>query len=176
MPTEPALNLVSQINALSAKRSAFSPEPSRRAWWPTRRWVRGRGALLFASHAPLTLEDADTRWRVKQLELLNYELELIEPWIAGGTLTTSVTSTDHEIQAAVLQASGAYMVLPVWSGKGAQYVPGQSIATAEISFVVPGVPETMSAYEVWPGGMRLLRSHRVTGVSPCRSTISASRQ
>ena len=74
---------------------------------------------MFASHAPLTLEDADTHWRVKQLELLNFELDLIEPWIAGGTLTTSVTSTDHEIQAAVLEASGAYMVLPVWSGKGA---------------------------------------------------------
>ncbi|HEY4310113.1 MAG TPA: hypothetical protein VGN12_11735 [Pirellulales bacterium] len=164
VPTEPAPSLVGQINALSSGRPASilaGTEQTRLVAYTA--LGSGARALLFASHAPLTGQDADTRWRAKQLELLNYELELIEPWIAGGTLTTSVTSTDNEIQAAVLQASGAYMVLPVWTGRGAQYVPGHTTATAEISFVVPGVPETMSAFEVWPGGMRKLRAHRVTG-------------
>ena len=100
-----------------------------------------------------------------QLELLNLELELIEPWIASGTLTSYVNSTDHEIHTAVLQAAGTYMVLPIWRGKHAQYVPGHSMATADISFVVPGVPETIQAYEVWPGGMRKVRSERTAGVS-----------
>ncbi len=164
VPTEPAPSLTSQVNGLSGGRPVSilaGTEQTRLVAYTA--LGSGARALLFASHAPLTGQDSDTRWRAAQLELLNYELELIEPWIAGGTLTTSVTSTDREIQAAVLQTGGAYMVLPVWSGKGAQYVPGQTTATAEISFVVPGVPDTMSAYEVWPGGMRLLRSHRGTG-------------
>ena len=98
-----------------------------------------------------------------QLELLNLELQLIEPWIAGGKLVTTVTSIDKDIQAAVLQIGGAHMVLPVWSGKGAQYVPGHHAGSGTLSFVVPGVPETVGAYEIWPGGMRALLPVRVTG-------------
>jgi hypothetical protein len=164
VPTETAVTLASQMAGLSGGKTASllaGTEQTRLVAYTA--LGSGARALIFASHAPLTSQDADTRWRAAQLELLNLELELIEPWIAGGSLTTTVTSTDHEIQAAVLQVGGAYMVLPTWSGKAAQYVPGHSLATGELSFVVPGVPETMSAYEVWPGGMRKLRAVRVAG-------------
>jgi len=164
VPTEPAVNLVSQVAGLSAgqaPRILLGTEHTRLITYTA--LGAGARAILFASHAPLTSQDPDTRWRCNQLELLNLELELMEPWIAGGTLTTSVTSTDSEVHAAVLQTAGAYMLLPVWSGKGAQFVPGQTTATGEMTFVVPGVPETISAYEAWPGGMRPLRTKRVTG-------------
>ncbi len=164
IPTEPAASLVGQVARLSAgqaPRILAGTEHTRLIAYT----ALGAGArgILYASHAPLTSQDADTRWRCNQLELLNLELELMEPWIAGGTLTTSISSTDNEVQAAVLQTGGAYMLLPVWSGKGAQFVPGQTTATGEMTFVVPGVPETISAYEIWPGGMRPLRTKRVTG-------------
>ncbi len=165
IPTEPAAALTNQLAAFSAGQPATSilvgTEQTRLVAYTA--LGAGARALIFASHAPLTGEDPDTRWRAAQLEMLNYELDLIEPWIAGGMLVTSVTSTDHEVLAAVLQTGGAHLVLPVWSGRGAQYVPGHTTATAEVSFVVPGVPETTRAYEIWPGGMRALRCERVTG-------------
>ena len=117
---------------------------------------------MFASHAPLTLEDADTHWRVKQLELLNFELDLIEPWIAGGTLTTSVTSTDHEIQAAVLEASSAYMVLPVWSGKGANTYLGRASQRPRFRSSCRACRKPSAPTRCGQGACRL-RSHRVTG-------------
>ncbi|HEY1602516.1 MAG TPA: hypothetical protein VGG64_23130 [Pirellulales bacterium] len=164
VPTEPAATLVSQLVGFSAGRpvNLLAGTEQTRLVAYTALGAGARG-LIFASHAPLTGQDVDTRWRASQLELLNLELELIEPWIAAGTLVTTVSSTDNEVQAAVLQTNGAHLVLPVWSGKGAQFVPGHATATGELSFRVPGVPETMKAYEIWPGGMRLIRTLRVTG-------------
>ena len=37
------------------------------------------------------------------LELLNLELELIEPWMPGGTFTTTAASSDALVQGAVIQ-------------------------------------------------------------------------
>ncbi|MBI2823343.1 MAG: hypothetical protein HYX69_01485 [Planctomycetia bacterium] len=164
IPTEPAESLVGQITALSAgrPRSILAGNEQTRLLTFTAIGAGARG-LMFASHAPLTADDPDTRWRVKQIELLNLELDLIEPWAASGALVAFANASDPEIVTAVLQAGGANVVLPVWTGKSAQYVPGQPSTSTELSFVVPGVPETISAYEVRLGGLRPLRTRRVTG-------------
>lgn len=105
------------------------------------------------------------RDRLLTLALLNQELKLLEPllvlaepprgedWIA-----TSVA----EVKAAVLRTERGILVLPIWLGKGSQYVPGQA-AVAKLSMVVPQVPLGMQAWEVSPAEVRSLRAERVVG-------------
>ena len=44
-----------------------------------------------------------------------------------------------EVKAAVFRTEKGVLVLPMWLGKGAQYVPGQS-AAVQLSMTVPQVP------------------------------------
>ncbi len=50
----------------------------------------GSRGLLFLSRSPLSATDPDTRRRAMDLELLNLELQLIEPWAAGGAFVATV--------------------------------------------------------------------------------------
>ena len=67
-----------------------------------------------------------------------------------------------EVKAAVLRTEHGVLVLPIWLGKGAQFVPGQE-ATRGLSIVVPQVPQGMQAWEVTPGEVRSLPAVRVLG-------------
>ncbi|MEI7687814.1 MAG: hypothetical protein WCL32_22640, partial [Planctomycetota bacterium] len=65
-------------------------------------------------------------------------------------------------KAAVMRTSKGVLVLPMWQGKGAQYVPGQA-SVSKLSMVIPQIPGSMQAWEVLPGEVRGLRVERVVG-------------
>ena len=113
--------------------------------------------LLFESQSPLGAPDTDTRRRALALELLNLELSLIERWVAAGDYVTSVQGSEPEVLGGVLRADRARLLMPIWSGPGAQLVPGQS-AGRGVSLVVPGVPESNKAYQMIPGAIEPLRN------------------
>ncbi len=121
----------------------------------------GSKGLLFQSSVRLDSTDAVNRVRAAALGLLNLELDLIRPWVSGEYYGGTVDSNDPEIVGAVLATDRARLVVPLWVGDGAQCVPGQA-ATQVVSFVVPGVPETFSAYLLAPGGLQPLERKRVT--------------
>ncbi len=121
--------------------------------------VRG---LVFASHERLDAPSQSAQMRAASLELLNLELQLIEPWLAAGSLVAAVPGNRKDVFAAVLETDRATLMLPIWLGKDAQYAAGQS-AGNRLSFVVPGVAESDDAFEVSPGTMRRLTHQRVTG-------------
>ena len=83
----------------------------------------GSRGLMFASSSPLDANDTETRHRAVALQLLNLELELIEPWAAAGDFVTTGTSSEKDITAAVLRVERARLLLPVWYSPGAQCVP-----------------------------------------------------
>lgn len=122
----------------------------------------GSRGLLFESQSPLSAEDTDTRQRAMTLELLNLELDLIEPWLAGGEFVATVTASEAEVIGGVLQAERARLLVPMWSARGAQFVSGQA-AGNDLTFIVPGIPETSQAYLLTPGGLEPLRRERDTG-------------
>jgi hypothetical protein len=124
--------------------------------------VSGSRGLLFESCSPLSGEDADTRQRAVALELLNLELDLIEPWLAAGTFVAIVPGSEPRLLAGVLQTERARLLVPLWSIPGAQFAPGQSAANS-VSFVIPGVPESNNAYLLSPGELQPLKHKRVTG-------------
>ncbi len=106
--------------------------------------------------------DTETRHRAIALQLLNLELELIEPWAAAGDFVTTGTSSEKEVIAAVLRAERTRLVLPVWYSPGAQCVPAQS-AAKNLTLVVPGVPESAGAFEMNPSGIKPIPHKRVAG-------------
>jgi hypothetical protein len=122
----------------------------------------GSRGLHFDSQTPLNGSDQLTRVRAASLQLINLELDLIDVWASSGVFVSHVPGSEKDISGALMQIDRGHLLLPMWTGKSAQYVPGQS-AGAGITFVVPGVPETVEVYELTPGGMRPLPRQRVTG-------------
>lgn len=125
--------------------------------------VRG---LVFSSRSPLDASDAQTRTRAAILRLINLELDLVQEWAAAGTRSDTVQaaaeSSEMAITGAVLPSKHTRLLLPYWTGSGAQYVAGQ-LAANDVVFVVPGAPEANSAYEITVGGLRPLARRRGQG-------------
>ena len=72
------------------------------------------------------LADSHTgRDRLLALALLNQELEMLEPMLVEGREPTWIETSRPEVKAAVIRTKQAVLVLPMWIGGGAQYVPGQ---------------------------------------------------
>ena len=123
----------------------------------------GSRGLVFQSETPLDANDPETRQRAMALELMNLEIELIEPWAAAGGPVAAAEGSHRDLTGTVLQANRSRLLIPIWSTPGAQFAAGQSTGS-RISFLVPGVPETNRAYQLTPGGLRQPRAQqRETG-------------
>jgi hypothetical protein len=122
----------------------------------------GSRGLLFLSDTPLDATDAETQQRATTLELLNLEMELMEPWAAAGSFVASAESSASEVSGAVLRTEHTRLLLPIWSASMSQCVPPQSAVNA-MTLVVPGAPEASNAYELTPSGVQPLRHRRVAG-------------
>ena len=121
--------------------------------------VRG---ICFQSQSRLDGSDAETRMRAISVALANLELDLLEPWAAGGSFVTTATSNSSEITGAVLQTERAKLLLPMRISQGAQCVPRPG-TLAGLKFIIPGVPETNQVFELTPAGLRTLTHKRVAG-------------
>lgn len=161
--TQPNESLRQQLLAMepgSAPPLTVSPEQMRLLVYTA--VASGSRGLLFLSDSPLDSPDAETQQRAMSLELLNLELELMEPWAAAGNLVASAESNAPEVVGTVLRTERARLLLPIWSAPMSQCVPPQSAANA-LGLVAPGVPEASEAYELTPSGVQPLRYKRVAG-------------
>ncbi len=103
------------------------------------------------------------RDRLNALALLNKELEMLEPFLVTiDDKALWVKTSEEDVMAAVYRTSKGVLVLPIWFGKGAQFVPGQS-AARNLEITVPLVPQGTQAWEVTPGEVRGLQAQRVVG-------------
>jgi hypothetical protein len=124
--------------------------------------AKSRG-LLFLSSSPMDANDTETRHRAIALQLLNLELELIEPWAAAGDSVISCKSSEKDVVTVMLQAERARLLLPVWYSPGAQCVPAQS-AVKNLTLKAPGVPESAGAFEMNPSGITPIPHKRAVGM------------
>jgi hypothetical protein len=162
--TQPAAALCRQLAALDPSRppplAVASEQIHLLAYTAV---ASGSRALVFQSHTPLDADDPQTRGRAMALELLNLELQLLEPWAAAGSLVAGAEGSRPELTGSVLRANRSRLLIPIWSGPGAQFTAGQS-AGNQVWFLVPGVPETNKAYQLTPGGLLPTRDQqRETG-------------
>jgi hypothetical protein len=110
---------------------------------------------------------ADThqgRDRLLALALINQELQMLEPLLLSALGPPEwIDTSNGEVKAAVLRTAKGVLVLPIWMGAGAQFVPGQA-AAAQLSMVVPRVPVGTQAWLISPGQVRCLPpEQRVVG-------------
>lgn len=122
----------------------------------------GARALLYPSQTSLARTDDATRERCLALELMNRELEWIEPFLAAGQFLSIVPSDQREVIGALFRTDRARLLVPLWLGPRAQFVPSQCAAD-QVTFVIPGVPESNSAYLLLPNTLEPLDGERVAG-------------
>lgn len=109
---------------------------------------------------------ADThqgRDRLLTLALLNQEIQMLGPMLlTAGEPTWVNAESNGDVKAAVFRCERGSLVLPMWLGRGGQFVPGQA-ALAKVKLIVPEVPAGCTAWLVSPAEVRSLAMERVPG-------------
>jgi hypothetical protein len=128
----------------------------------------GARGLIVSSRHRLDAENEANAARAAALRRLNVDLSILEPWAAAGRFASTATTSDPSVDAVVLEAVRARMVLVWRSAQGAQVVARsyeQALPddAASLNVVVPGVPEPHQAWLVTSRGLRPLKQRRVTG-------------
>lgn len=129
----------------------------------------GTRGILFTSAHRLDADDTETRARAAAVREMNLRLQVLEPWGAAGRFAAQAQTSSNEVQAYVMEAARARMVVAWRCVQGSQivarrYAGGDIPANeAPLTILVPGVPEAHQAWEVAPGGLKPLRQQRVTG-------------
>jgi hypothetical protein len=128
----------------------------------------GARGLLVTSQHRVDAQDAASLTRAAAFRRLNIDLSILEPWAAAGRFASTATTTDPTVEAVVLEAVRARIVMAWRSAQGAQvvarsYEQGLPDDTSNLTMVVPGVPEAHQAWLVTSRGLRPLMQRRVTG-------------
>ena len=123
----------------------------------------GARGLVFRSESRLDAADTLTLLRARTLQLLNQDLQLLEPWAATGTYDGELATGDPLVRASVLKAERSRMVLAIRHSRDQQYVAGP-IDERTISVDVPAVPETDEVYRLEESGLQRITRQRGTGV------------
>ncbi len=124
--------------------------------------VRG---FLFNSNTPLTNDDPETELRRYSLELINWELQLIEEWFARGRVGATLADSSHPLmKSAVIQSlsSRSRLLIPIWREPQNQLEVGAAFV-GRIKYTIPGIPETYNAYHLVPGRLFPVPDERVSG-------------
>ncbi|MGA2258836.1 MAG: hypothetical protein ABSG53_29565, partial [Thermoguttaceae bacterium] len=122
----------------------------------------GSRGLLFLSDSSLEAQDGETKQRVMTLQLLNRELEVIEPWVAGGTMDVTAESSQRLVTGAILRDDRARIVMPMWLDHGSQCVAPLAAANP-LNITLPGIPESDNLFELTAGPLQPLRHRREAG-------------
>ena len=129
----------------------------------------GTRGILFTSTSRLDGDDREARARAAAAREMNLRLQVLEPWGAAGRFAAQAQTSSDEVQAYVMEAARARMVVAWRCVQGSQIVArryaGADIPPNEapLTILVPGVPEAHQAWEVSAGGLRPVRQQRVTG-------------
>jgi hypothetical protein len=122
----------------------------------------GARGMLFESATRLDADTDAARYRAKLLNLINLELQLLDPWTSAGRAATPGRSSDSSVETVVIQANRSRILMRTRFGGGAQYVEAAA-NNRPISFIVPGVASTNQAYQLSTLGLNKLSSRRVAG-------------
>ena len=129
----------------------------------------GTRGILFTSTRRLDGDDREARARATATREMNLRLQVLEPWGAAGRFAAQAQTSSDEVQAFVMEASRARMVVAWRCVQGSQIVARRYAGSdlppneAPLTILVPGVPEAHQAWGVAAGGLEPLRQQRVTG-------------
>ncbi len=121
----------------------------------------GMRGLHFRSRTRLDGADVTAKTRAAMLRLLNLELDLAAPWVAGGKAIGRADTADPRVIVPILRTKRAQLLCVINCQQNEQYVPVDG--RRALSVTVPGVPVSNQAYRLTESGLRLLETRRVAG-------------
>ena len=149
--------------------AAGSPPPTAMGYEQIRLLVytaisAGSRGLLFLSDSSLEAQDDQTRQRVLAVQLLNWELAVVEPLVAGGTKDELATAESNQplVKGAVLRDGRARIFMPMWLAPGSQCVAPEA-AAGKLPLTLFNVPESSMVFELAGGRLEQLRHQRQPG-------------
>lgn len=115
----------------------------------------GARGLVFQTSSRLDAEDEASQQTANVLRLLNLELNLIEPWCAGGSAPLDSRTSDPMLASTVLQTERSRLVILQREQILGQFgVP--PVAIDNMQLALPGVPTSDRFYHLTPDGLRQL--------------------
>lgn len=106
------------------------------------------------------------RDRLQGMAILNSELEMIAPLITAPRRAATIwLGTNHpDVKAALIRTDRGALLLPMWMGKGGQYVPEQG-ALSSLTVTVPLIEDGSDPWRITPASVECLRNStkKVTG-------------
>jgi hypothetical protein len=121
----------------------------------------GYRGIVYSSDRALS-DYQHGRDRMLQLALLNLELMLLEPFLAGGEAPVTARTSHPDVSAVVLRHPRGVAVLAFWDRPGTQYVVGQA-AVSDLQIVVENAPESAQAFQISTAEVRGLRRAKDLG-------------
>ncbi|MFO0814984.1 MAG: hypothetical protein U0796_17315 [Gemmatales bacterium] len=100
--------------------------------------------------------------RKLELALLNLQFSLLEPYLATMQDVQWIKTQDPRVNCAVIRCDSGFLVLPLWTAAGNQFVLGPC-HLKNLQLVIPGIPIDSQVYEVVPGDLRSLHHRRAAG-------------
>ncbi|HEX4414539.1 MAG TPA: hypothetical protein VH107_12985 [Lacipirellulaceae bacterium] len=126
-------------------------------------YVSGARGLVFQSNSSLAEPDLATRNRAAELELINWRLQLMEPWLAGGKVVFRVQSVDGQYEGVVMHYDRARLLMPFAASASSAGKFSRRPSAKEVTFVVPGVAESAQVYALTPVSISAISPQRVAG-------------
>jgi hypothetical protein len=123
----------------------------------------GARGLIFTSRDRLDQADASSALRATTLQCLNQQLNLLEPWVAGGDLSQEFEVRDPTLSVALLKTDRSVLALLTKTSRDSQYV-SPPMTPRPVSLVVRGVPASAHAFSLSPIALNKLRAERHGGM------------
>jgi hypothetical protein len=139
----------------------LGPEPAQIRLMSALALSAGYRGLSYWADASLNVDQLGKARRL-ELALLNQTFNLLEPFLATMQDVLWVKTKDPRVQAAVIRCDGGFVVLPIWTQPGSQFVTGPC-HVKNLELVIPGLPIDMQVYEVVPGDVRAAHHQRAAG-------------
>ena len=160
IPTQPSVGLISQWNAFGTRhlfpREVEAEQVRFLAFSAVASGARG---LYFQSWSRLDAPDTSTGIRCNTLELINHEIRLIEPWLAGGVYLGDLKTGAADVRGSLWQTERAKLLILLRSSARQQYVSSPSKSKI-VSLQVPGTPITYRPYHIQTEGPRNIQLTR----------------
>jgi hypothetical protein len=100
--------------------------------------------------------------RADTLKLLNLELRLLEPWIAGGTVAEELAAGDGSVQVSVLATDRSRLLLITQHAPAQQFVLGPP-PRSSVQITIPGASISDRAHRISLAGIKPLKLTHTSG-------------
>ncbi|MFT5522381.1 MAG: hypothetical protein ACI9G1_000105 [Pirellulaceae bacterium] len=159
--SEPDASLAVQLHQLG-HRDAVQFDPEQLRLLTHRLLSTGVRGIVFRSNSRLDGSSPQQETRAKTLELLNHEMTLIQPWLAGGQFEANLEPPNDDTRVSVLQTERSRLLFISHREREQQFALSPSIEE-QLTLTIPNTFSSPYAYHISSTGVRPLDRKRVAG-------------